>query len=85
MGMGDKKIPYVPHYDPIYDDVLQRRFSSSIMRSCPNEAVIRKYGTGGKAMVSIYVCKKCKLHTEFKMHGGIGCGLEQRVSAGKKS
>ena len=85
MGMGDKPIPYVPRYESVYDDVLRKMFSSSIMRSCPNEAVIKRYGTGGKAMVSIYVCKRCTHCVKYKWHGGIGCGLEQRVSAGKKS
>ena len=84
MGMGDKKIPYVPSYEPIFDDVLHRRFAPVTMRSCPDEAVIRMYGTGGKAMVSIYVCKRCKNKITFQFHGGIGCGLETRVSAGKK-
>ena len=85
MGMGDKPIPYVPHYEPIYDDVLRKMFSSSIMRSCPDEAVIKRYGTGGKAMVSVYVCKHCKHSAKHPQMGAWYCGLEQDLQSGAKS
>lgn len=71
-------------YEPIFDDTIGKRFHPVLMRSCPHPAIIKKYGTGGVANVSIYTCKKCKHHTEFKGHGGIGCnyGLEANVQTG---
>lgn len=83
--MGDKKIPYVPSYEPIYDDVLHKMFAPVLMRKCPSEAVIRRYGTGGIANVSIYVCKKCIYGQKHKMMGAWYCGLEQNLQAGAKS
>lgn len=85
MGMGDRKIPYVPSYEPIFDDVLRKTFAPVLMRKCPNEAVIRRYGTGGIANVSIYVCKKCAYGHKHKMMGAWYCGLEQDLQAGAKS
>ena len=76
MGMGDKKQPYAPKYEPIRDDVLGMRFAPCAMRSCPHPAVIRKYGVGGEAMVSIYTCKRCKHHINYDFHGGVGCGYD---------
>lgn len=83
--MGDKKIPYVPSYEPIIDDVLLKKFAPVLMRKCPSEAVIRRYGTGGIANVSIYVCKKCAYGHKHKMMGAWYCGLEQDLQAGAKS
>ena len=87
MGQGDKKIPYVPPYEPVYDDVLRLKFASVLMRKCPNEKVIERYGTGGVANVSIYVCYRCKYARRYRFHGGIGCsyGLEKRISSKKKN
>lgn len=83
--MGDKKIPYVPSYEPIFDDILRKTFAPVLMRKCPNEAVIKRYGTGGIANVSIYVCKKCRYGIKHEMMGAWSCGLEQGVSAGTQS
>lgn len=76
MGMGDKQIPFTPSYEPVFDDVLHRMFAPILMRECPNEAVIRRYGTGGKANVSIYVCKKCRYGIKHRDMGAWNCGLE---------
>lgn len=73
MGTGDRKAPYQPKHPHIPDAVSGRAFAECAMRSCPHPAVIRRFGTGGEAMVSIYTCKKCKHHTEYQFHGGIGC------------
>ena len=85
MGMGDKKIPYVPSYKPIMDDVLRKRFAPVLMRKCPSEAVIRRYGTGGVANVSIYVCKHCTHSVKHPQIGAWYCGLEQGIQAGTKN
>lgn len=81
MGAGDRQIPFTPSYEPVFDDVLHRMFAPILMRECPNEAVIRRYGTGGKANVSIYVCKKCRYGIKHEMMGAWYCGLE--FQAGK--
>ena len=86
MGAGDKKPTYTPSYQPIRDDVIGKQFAAITMRSCPHPKVVARFGVGGTAMVSIYTCKRCHHHTEFKWHGGIGCnyGLEQGVPPGEK-
>lgn len=73
MGQGDKKIPYVPSYEPVRDDVIGKRFAVCCMRSCPHPEVIKKFGVGGVANVSVYTCKKCRFHREYKLHGGVSC------------
>lgn len=82
MGMGDKKIPYVPHYESILCDVTLRRFNTRMVRQCPEPHVKARYGTGGVVNVCLYVCKKCLHGIKYKDHGGIGCGLEQGIQAG---
>lgn len=77
MGMGDPKPQFVPFYKPIRDDVIGKRFAACCMRSCPHPEVIKKFGVGGEANVSIYTCRKCKFRKEYKFHGGIGCGYEK--------
>lgn len=62
--------------EPLRDCVNGLRFHPNQMRECPEPHVREKYGTGGVAWVSLYTCKKCKYHTEFAMHGGIGCSYE---------
>lgn len=80
--MGDKKAPYTPSYEPVRDDVNGRMFSSGCVRRCPEPHVIRRYGIGGVANVSVYTCRKCKYHTDEKWFGGVKCayGLDERVS-----
>ena len=55
------------------DDVNGKLFSLGCVRSCPHPDVIKKYGTGGVANVSVYTCKKCRYVKKFPMHGGVGC------------
>ena len=74
MGMGDRKIPYVPKYQPVRDDVIGKMFSSSLVRECPEPHVIAKYGVGGVANVSYWTCVKCKYVQTYPYHGGVSCG-----------
>ncbi len=76
MGSGDKKPPYEPKYAPIMDDVLGKMFSPGCVRSCPHPGVVSKYGIGGKANVSVYVCRKCRYVVKHKWMGGVSCGYE---------
>lgn len=84
MGMGDKRPQYQPSYEPVRDDVIGKMFSAGCVRSCPEPHVIKRYGIGGKANVSVYTCKKCRYHADHKWHGGVSCtyGLEERVPPG---
>lgn len=84
MGMGDQKPPYKPSYEPIRDDVIGKAFARCAMRECPEPHVIKKFGVGGVSHVSIYTCRRCKYHTEFKLHAGVGCsyGLDTDVQSG---
>ena len=77
MGMGDKKVPYSPPYEPIRDDVCGKMFRSDMVRQCPEPHVVKKYGVGGVANVSVWTCRRCKHRVEFKWQGGIACGLEK--------
>lgn len=55
------------------DDVIGRNFADSMVRSCPEPHVIKRYGTGGVAHVSVYTCRKCKYRKEYELHGGVSC------------
>ena len=77
MGMGDKKPPFSPSYEPIRDDVIGKRFAPCAVRSCPEPHVINRYGVGGVANVSIYTCRKCKYVQTYKYHGGVSCGYSK--------
>ena len=79
--MGDKPIPYTPKYEPVRDDVSGKVFGSGMMRKCPEPHVIKRYGVGGEANVSVWTCRRCKWKKEFKWHGGLACGygLEQQL------
>lgn len=87
MGMGDRKPPFVPEFEPIMCDVTLKRFNKHMVRECPEPHVIARYGTGGIANVSIYICQKCKYKRTFQYMGAVGCnyGMEQGVSAGEKN
>lgn len=74
MGMGDRKAPYTPSYEPVRDDVLGKMFSPCAVRNCPEPHVIKRYGVGGVANVSVWTCRKCKYVKTYKWHGGVGCG-----------
>ena len=84
MGMGEKPVPFKPEYRTVRDDVLGREFAAVSVRSCPHPQVIKRYGTGGVANVSVYTCKKCRFHEEFPLHYGVGCayGLAKNLQAG---
>ena len=73
MGMGDKPKQFVPSYTPIRDDVIGKRFSPCLMRSCPEPHVIARYGVGGVANVSLWTCRRCKYHAEEKFYLGVSC------------
>lgn len=74
MGMGDKPQKYEPSYDPVRCDASGKMFSPGCVRSCPEPHVVKKYGIGGKANVSVYICQKCKFVVRYPMMGGVGCG-----------
>ena len=84
MGMGDAKPPYTPTYTPIRDDVIGKTFAACCVRSCPEPHVIRRYGVGGVANVSVYTCRKCRYVKNYKYHGGVSCGygMAECVSPG---
>lgn len=67
---------------PIRCDIDGKEYHNC--RPCPEPHVIARYGVGGVANVSYWVCKKCKYHAEYKWHGGVSCtyGLEQSVPPG---
>ena len=74
MGMGDRKAPYTPSYEPVRDDVIGKMFGAGMVRSCPEPHVIRRYGVGGVCNVSVWTCKKCRYVQTYKWHGGVSCG-----------
>lgn len=81
MGMGDKPKAFSPRYGAIRDDVIGKSFAACMMRECPEPHVIARFGVGGVANVSVYTCRKCLHKVEYKLHGGISCGLDERVQA----
>ena len=85
MGMGDVKLPYEPPRKPIRCDVSGKIFTASMVRKCHEEAVVRRYGTGGEANVSVWICRKCKHAIHYKFHGGLGCELERKLQTSKNS
>jgi len=74
VGMGDRKAPYTPSYEPVRDDVIGKMFGAGMVRSCPEPHVIRRYGVGGVCNVSVWTCKKCRYVQTYKWHGGVSCG-----------
>lgn len=83
MGMGDKKQTYAPSYAPVLCNVTGKMFAPVCVRECKEPHVVDRYGIGGKANVSIYVCRKCKYKVTVQNCGALGCGygLEQSVQA----
>lgn len=73
MGMGDRRPAFEPSYEPIRDDVAGKMFSPGSIRQCPEPHVIKRFGVGGIANVSVYTCRKCKFHKDYQHHGGVGC------------
>lgn len=73
MGMGDQRKPFEPNHARIYDDVLHLTFPKICMRECPHPQVIKQFGVGGVANVSLYVCRKCRYRETYEGYGGVGC------------
>ena len=73
--MGEKK-PLDQKYEPIRDDVNGKLFSPGCVRQCPEPHVIKKFGVGGVANVSVWVCRKCRYHVDMKWFGGVRCGYK---------
>jgi len=67
--------------EPVRCDVTGKYFYPSSVRKCRDAAVIKRYGVGGEANVSVYVCRNCKHAIKYKFHGGLGCELERSVQA----
>lgn len=67
-------------YKPIRDDVIGKQFYYGMVRSCPEPHVIRRFGIGGVANVSVYTCRKCRYHEDTKWFGGVKCIYEQQQS-----
>lgn len=63
-------------YEPIRDDVIGKMFSPGSVRSCPEPHVIKRFGVGGRANVSVWTCRKCRYHEGMKWFGGVKCGYE---------
>ena len=84
MGMGDKPKAFTPSYAPILCNVSNKLFAPCCMRECKEPHVVDRYGIGGKCMVSIYVCRKCRYCVKDKLCGAVSCGygMEQRVQEG---
>ena len=78
MGMGDAKKPFNPFHKTIRDDVNGKCFAECLMRQCPHPSVIRRYGTGGVVMVSVYTCRKCRHKKEYHFHGGVSCTYDAK-------
>ena len=68
--------------DKIRCDVSGYSFSSISVRECPEPNVIRRYGSGGVAHVSVYVCRKCRYAIPCKFFGGLTCALDQKAQKG---
>jgi hypothetical protein len=77
LGMGDKKKPFEPSYEPVRDDTNGKMFSPGCVRHCPHPGVIAKYGTGGIANVSVYTCRKCRYVIKHQWIGGVSCGYTE--------
>ena len=74
--MNDKS-----NYVKVRDDVLGMSFDPISIRRCPHPEVIKRYGTGGKAYVSVLTCRKCKFHESVKWIGGSKCKYEESAEA----
>ena len=87
MGMGDRPKTYAPPYAPTLCNVTGKMFAQVCMRECKEPHVVEIYGIGGKAMVSVYVCRKCKYKVTTPFCGALGCGygLEQVVQERARS
>ena len=84
--MGDKAKTFSPSYAPVLCNVTGKMYSPCCVKECKEPHVVERYGIGGKANVSIYVCRKCKYKVTTPFCGALGCGygLEQRVQEGEQ-
>ena len=59
------------------DNVYHVSWEPGQILDCPRPAVIGKYGRGGRCLVCIYTCRKCRYHIEEnrRVYGGILCGF----------
>ena len=69
--------------DAVQCDVTGRTYAACSVRECPEPNVIRRYGSGGKAHVSVYVCQKCKYAVHYQFFGGLSCELDEKYQAYK--
>lgn len=74
-------------YEPVRDDVIGKTFSHGSVRSCPHPGVIKRFGMGGVANVSVWTCRKCRYVIKHKWIGGVSCGYpeEQTGNVGGNS
>ena len=73
------------NYEPIRDDVIGKRFYYGMVRSCPEPHVIKRFGIGGVANVSVYTCRKCRYVQKHPLHFGVTCGYELELHPGTPS
>lgn len=87
MGQGDKDRPFAPSHKAVRDDVIGKEFASCCVRACPHPKVIKKYGVGGVANVSVYTCRRCLFAKKHPLVFGVICGygLENDIPPGAKS
>ena len=74
MGQGDQKPKYTPSHHTSYCAVTRQYYPDISMRTCPHEAVQRKYGAGCK--VSVYVCQKCQYGVKHPLFNGYQCSYK---------
>jgi len=54
----------------IVNGAMRAKWAESMMRVCPNPAVLESFGTN---KVCVWICKQCKFKHTYKWHGGISC------------
>ena len=87
MGQGDKEKHFTPPHRAVRDDVVGKEFAACCVRPCPHPKVIKKFGTGGVANVSVYTCRRCLFAKQHPLAFGVICSyeLENGVPTGAKS
>ena len=64
-------------YAPVRDDISGKLYNPCCVRQCPEPHVVKKFGVGGVANVTVYTCRKCKYVITYKWFGGVSCGYEK--------
>lgn len=82
--MGDIKQPFEPNHYKVRDEVIGKSFPTVSVRPCPHPNVIKRYGVGGVANVSVWTCQKCRFGMRSKYGGLWGCDYELELSATKE-